>query len=941
MSKRWPYPGARWWKFDFHTHTPASTDTPWHRLSPPNELTPEQWLLKYMAAEIDCVAVTDHNSGAWIDLLKTAYAAMQLDKPAGFRELRLFPGVELSVHGGFHLLAVFDTSTATSDIDELRGAVGYDGTPGDSDGVTRKGAAEVVQAVLDAGGIPILAHVDDPKGLLRLEAGSQTKAAMDANTLRQVLEIPGILAMEVVEKTTPKPAIYTQSGKRWTEVLGSDCHNFKTGYANLPGSRYTWVKMAHPSLEGLRLALLDGEGVSVLRSDEAEGFDPFATPEHFIESIEIREAWAMGRGRPAILNFNPCFNALIGGRGTGKSTVVHALRLAYRREGDLERFGEKSEPRETFDRFNHVFNSRNQEGGLLAETGFILTLCRDRVRHRLHWPQDGQGVMVEESHNGQLQASSSQTITPQRFPVRIFSQGQIAAMAGDNQQTLLEVIDEAAGTAKQKAEQKEAQSVFFALRAKRRELDGKLQGRDVLNVSLQDAQRKLQRFEEAHHAEILKTYQNTQRQGREAGQQLAHAAGLAERLRTLAAELLAEDLPEGLFDEQRDADALAPLRRLSQAIARAKSQVEAAANVLTQAGDTAKADLLQIPWQQRVERAKAAYETLKSDLQAQGVNDPSEYGYLVQERQRLETQSKQLDALQKQREEVNQQIKEQLQRVREARRAVSDARRAFLRGNLAQNPFVRITLLPFGRDPRLVERTLREVLGAGDKYGDDIYIAPQDDSLSKGLVADLLAGLPDDPETATSEMEQRLLQVQKRLLQACQGRGDFGAWFNKFLAGETEKRPEFADHILCWFPEDGLRVEYTRKGDGQDFQPIGQASAGQRAAAMLAFLLAHGNEPLVLDQPEDDLDNHLIYNLVVQQIRANKQRRQLIVVTHNPNIVVNGDAELVHALDFNGQCYVKQSGSLQDEAMRKEVCDIMEGGREAFERRYRRLGRKV
>ena len=108
---------------------------------------------------------------------------------------------------------------------------------------------------------------------------------------------------------------------------------------------------------------------------------------------------------------------------------------------------------------------------------------------------------------------------------------------------------------------------------------------------------------------------------------------------------------------------------------------------------------------------------------------------------------------------------------------------------------------------------------------------------------------------------------------------------------------------------------------------------------MLAFLLAHGEEPLVLDQPEDDLDNHLIYDLVVRQIRENKFRRQIIVVTHNPNIVVNGDAEMIHALAFDGgQCVVKQSGSLQEEAIRDEVCRVMEGGREAFRRRYRRLG---
>ena len=138
---------------------------------------------------------------------------------------------------------------------------------------------------------------------------------------------------------------------------------------------------------------------------------------------------------------------------------------------------------------------------------------------------------------------------------------------------------------------------------------------------------------------------------------------------------------------------------------------------------------------------------------------------------------------------------------------------------------------------------------------------------------------------------------------------------------------------------DVSQTSVSRGGDGRDFQPISQASAGQRSAAMLAFLLAHGNEPLILDQPEDDLDNHLIYDLVVRQIRENKLRRQIIVVTHNPNIVVNGDAEMLHALEFRrGQCIVAQSGSLQEKGMREEICRVMEGGREAFDRRYRRLG---
>ena len=152
------------------------------------------------------------------------------------------------------------------------------------------------------------------------------------------------------------------------------------------------------------------------------------------------------------------------------------------------------------------------------------------------------------------------------------------------------------------------------------------------------------------------------------------------------------------------------------------------------------------------------------------------------------------------------------------------------------------------------------------------------------------------------------------------------------------KRPEFGDRVRCWFPEDDLRIEYRRGHNC--WVPITEGSQGQRSAALLAFLLAFGDEPLVLDQPEDDLDNHLIYDLIVRQIRENKLRRQLLIVTHNPNVVVNGDAEMVHALNFkNGQCQVVERGALQDVSVREEVCRVMEGGREAFARRWARLGR--
>ncbi len=140
MIDRDDIPGLKWWKFDFHSHTPTSDSygggKDQQRLK---QRTPREWLLDYMKAGIDCLAITDHNSSRWIDALKHEYDLMQQESPLpnGFRPLPLFPGVEISANGGVHLLAIFDYAATTSEIDRLLGAVGYQGASGNCDSVDR------------------------------------------------------------------------------------------------------------------------------------------------------------------------------------------------------------------------------------------------------------------------------------------------------------------------------------------------------------------------------------------------------------------------------------------------------------------------------------------------------------------------------------------------------------------------------------------------------------------------------------------------------------------------------------------------------------------------------------------------------------------------------------------------------------------------------------
>jgi hypothetical protein len=119
----------------------------------------------------------------------------------------------------------------------------------------------------------------------------------------------------------------------------------------------------------------------------------------------------------------------------------------------------------------------------------------------------------------------------------------------------------------------------------------------------------------------------------------------------------------------------------------------------------------------------------------------------------------------------------------------------------------------------------------------------------------------------------------------------------------------------------------------------GAAGSRRRCAgkctAILPLLLARRDVPLIIDQPEDNLDNHFIYETIVDSIRRNKPHRQLIFVTHNANIPVLGDAELVVVLESSGRAgFVAKKGTLDE--CGQEIIDLLEGGREAFELRSQR-----
>lgn len=916
MSAAWDWAGAKWWKFDFHNHTSASDD---YGKGPEQaqhkQISHKNWLLNHMRQGIDCVAVTDHNSGAWIDPLKQALQELASEGHPDYRPLYLFPGVEITVQGNIHILAIFNPGKTTSDIDSLLGAVKYRATKGKSDGCSECSAVEVIDEIARSVGLAIPAHVNQANGLFTVCTG---------NTLEQVLDNKCVFAMEVTDLAQAKPQLYISKNLNWAEVLGTDSHHPSgTGGQRYPGSHFTWVKMSEPSYEGLRLALIDG-ALSLKRSDCFNG-DPNTHGELAIESILVDDAKYLGRGQAFSCQLNPWLNTIIGGRGTGKSTSLEFLWIALKRKEEIPK-----SLKEEFTKYSQTSRSRQDEGLLTDSTKITIGFRKDGGRFRITWSNaDNRYAIEEETAPGTW--SDSEGDIAQRFPLRIYSQKQIFELA-KHPQALLQVVDDAPAVNHRdwQLEWEELVSKYLSIRAQEREVQAGLQEESVIKGQLGDVKRKLEVFEKAGHADVLKAYQLRQNQSKAIDSWEKTWEGSAEQVRGISGRLLPPELDSQHFDvgnadDKELIDAAAGIRATFEKLQNEMNSIAQRIDDAKSAWNQARPSL---EISKKITTANQEYNDLLGQLSAAGAGDPSAYGVLVKQWQDLEEK---LKGFNKKRETLAQHQKsaeECLAKLHEHRAKITKLREDFLKDTLVGNSYVQINVIPFG-NKITVEEEFRNLIDRGNGGFDrDIGAVDGDE----GLLATLT-------QKSSKTMEEKITELKSFL------RGIYlndpavvvKAKDKRFVAHIQGLAPERIDRILCWYPEDSLDVRYSLK-DGESFKPVEQGSPGQKTAALLAFILSYGNEPLVLDQPEDDLDNHLIYDLIVTQLREIKQKRQVLVVTHNANIVVNGDAENVIVLDVSsGQTQIVIQGGLQEPSIRDEICRVMEGGKEAFDQRYKRI----
>ncbi len=985
-------PGARWLRADLHVHTPfdgekmfgedlraaiealKKTDTT--RLAAMADRFVAACRAAADGAGIDLVALTDHNSIEGYKRLRPFFDSIgQRAADAGEPMPAILPGVELSVGGErpLHFLAIFASDTKPEDIEYLIRHV-FDGRePFDAKTGTPRATGGSVDTFLKrlhdfcrpSDGerkleyVLVPAHADGTSGV-----GKETRAHLPEvapniwedmrgqlrqwavsrcdwhgfQTARPFDELPQamrdlLLRWAAARRGEDWDVLSSAQKQRyreqrhWALLECSDPHRYQD-----IGSRFTWLKMEVPDVEGVRLALLDPE--SRLRR-MAEG--PPRRDHPRIESLEIRGADFFDAIE---VPFNSCLTTMIGGRGSGKSTIVEYLRLVLDR-GRAEDFpGDGGS--ELHERFEKLIRSKPRrdhgetEGTLLPD----YELCAHvRVSGRLYRvTRDANGLAVTRDP-----ASEHAEVVPldvrSLIAPRILSQRQISRIARDPaaQRSELDALLDSDDLRQFESEHAQITELLTSLQATRTRLEARRASLPARRTELQTISDQLAFLEGSGGREILARFEAYQRESRwlkEVSERLASRAVSLDEVAAAVADdtVVIGDPPAGTPSETWLRDISAQLAKASGEL---QDTVRNGADGLREQAERLRAQARE-HWRPQYDEARAAYDQLRAELGARGV-DFSQHEKLLQRRASLQREVSELERIDDDLARTNAAVNEaraSLVRLHERRTGLRSEQANTLEQADAD---VRLTVFGF-RDRKDFEARREEwFAGAGLQrrdWGAMVDFVFEEGASVPERIAALVEALRRDVAEATDRgRPSDVASSATAGLIASRG-GQLSGNFAPVLERGSRVR---LDEMERFLPEDTVEAK-VRAAEG-GFKPLTTGSVGEKSTAILSLLLSAGNQPLVVDQPEDDLDNRYVYEVVVKLLRRRKFSRQIIIATHNANIPVNGDAELIVALGAKDQLgRVLALGSIDRADVKDQVSVIMEGSAEAFRLRRERYG---
>lgn len=835
------------------------------------------------ALGIHVIGIADHGSVDAVDKLRATLCS---------KGIVVFPGFEIASTEKVHMVCLFPEDTTKDQLNRYLGKLDLTDT---ADGVrpSNLGCLELAKCIHELGGFWYAAHVTGANGLLRLGArdGGGLTHIWTESSLVRVAQIPGpvdnlpepsqkIVRNEVREYRRERPIVVINAKD---VAQPADLRN--------PGAS-TWVKMTLPNFEAFKVAFLDHE--SRVRLTFAE------SPHSAIVSLRIAGGYLDGLDA----RFSEHLNALIGGRGTGKSTLLECVRYAL----ELTPKGKQAAK----------LHQEIVRENLGKASGTIEIEVRSMTQHNELFTisrRYGEPPIVRDS-----QGTVSQLQPKDLLPsIDIYGQNEIFELAQDSlgRVRLLErflptnhavvetratlrkrLADNAAKLVKAETDRDEVAEQVLKLP----KLQEQLEGFRKLGIEAKLANVPLYARERQVATRVEQEFERLQR----------------------AVDAVQENLPDTAFLGDKAIETLphkAEFVAMRKTLEQLREEVEANLSAIKTAVGSGRGALAasRDAWQAKLKAGEGELELAVSNLPAMSGKTGREVGTafkeLSQQIERIQPLSSKVNTYDQLTEALRterQSLVAELSSVRSTRsaelRSAVDQLNRRLRGKLQVDLRVegdRTKLKQFLQECRLE--------GVGEKrlsWVDEAAVTPL--ALARAIEAgsdQLTTAFGMTPGVASSL--SKLPRAKLLELQALE------------LDDEVE-----------------IQLNIAHRGR-ENFRRLEQLSTGQQCTAVLHLLLLENRDPLLVDQPEDNLDNAFIAERIVQELRTSKTERQFLFSTHNANIPVFGDAEwigILSAEDARGILPSENQGSIDVPTIREQAAEILEGGPHAFNRRREMYG---
>ena len=833
------------------------------------------------ANDIEAIAVTDHYR------INDSRGLINAARAAG---IFAFGGFEAASDDGVHFLCLYDPDKDDS-LERLIGQMGV----GDHKAISPNGdknCLKLLECVRKQGGISIAAHVAADNGLLATLEGQPRMNAWKSPDL-YACALPGPIGdapQNVRAILENKDAAHKR--ERRVAIINASDVNSPEDLAEPRSSCF--IKMSALSVEGLRQAFLDPDSRIRLHSDPC--------PEPHAEFIAM--AWEGGFLDGTRLHFNSNLNVLVGGRGTGKSTVIESLRYALA----IDPIGEEANKAHQ-GVLKHVLKSGTKVS--------LLVRSHHPAKHDYTIERTVPNPPVVKDELGNVLNLSPRDVAP---GVEVFGQHEISELTKSREKLtlLLERFVErdpnaGAQKAKLRLDLERSRGRIADVQREFKLIEERLS----LLPSLEETQK---RFQDAGLEERLKEKSLLVREERILAtikERLAPVSMLHQELAGLlpidTAFLSAKSL-EGLPNSVMLMEGAAILDRMTVQLQAIAGQIEQMLSV-SDAGVSA----LRGRWDERRQAVETTYQALLRELQKSKI-DGEEFIRLRRQIEELRPLREKKEALtrdlatyqQNRRNLLDEWINLQSAEYRALEKAAKRVSRK-LGGRVR-------AMVTMGGNREPLEKLLRDEIG--------------------GNLAALLERLKSRETLSLFDFAQRCREGKDSLIS------------NYSLPSAAAERLAQADPDIFMRLEElelpattQVELNTSSEGEPETWQTVEALSTGQKATAVLLLLLLESEAPLVVDQPEDDLDNRFITEGVVPTMRNEKRKRQFVFSTHNANIPVLGDAELIIGLStgiqnevVQGRVNERHMGSIDIQPVREMVEEILEGGKTAFEMRRQKYG---